>query len=288
MRDEQQRARILAEPVLEPQHGVEVEVVGGLVEQQQIGAALQRLREVEPHAPAAGKARHRIAVARLGEPEAGQQHRGACARAVAADRLEAVMQIGQAPRRRARVRLGGGEARLRSRAARGRRRARSRARSCPTGAVSCATCAMVHDPGQIDAAGIRKELVADGREQARLAAAVGADEAELVARVHGQVRAFEEPTGAARQREVRDAKHLFQLELVVDHERRVIGEAAVLVDRTPRAPWPRCRAWRSGSRCATRRSSSTPVRDWTTTCTARDADPPCGTRRRSPGRRTRA
>ena len=51
----------LREPVLEPQHGVEVEVVRRLVEQQQVGARHQRLREVQAHAPAAGEARHRFA-----------------------------------------------------------------------------------------------------------------------------------------------------------------------------------------------------------------------------------
>ena len=63
VRDEQQRAGIAREPVLEPQHGIEVEVVGGLVEQQEVRAAHQRLREIEPHPPAAGESRDRIAVA---------------------------------------------------------------------------------------------------------------------------------------------------------------------------------------------------------------------------------
>ena len=43
----------------------------------------------------AGEARHRIAVARLGEAQPGEQRRRARPRAVAADRLEAVMQIGK-------------------------------------------------------------------------------------------------------------------------------------------------------------------------------------------------
>ena len=72
VRDEEQRARIAGEPVLEPQHGVEVEMVGRLVEEQQVGAAHQRLREVEPHPPAAGEARHGIAVARGRKAEPGR------------------------------------------------------------------------------------------------------------------------------------------------------------------------------------------------------------------------
>ena len=64
VRDEEQRAGIAREPVLEPEHGVEVEVVGRLVEQQQVRAAHQRLREIEAHAPAAGEAGDRLARAR--------------------------------------------------------------------------------------------------------------------------------------------------------------------------------------------------------------------------------
>jgi hypothetical protein len=61
VRDQEQRARVALEPVLEPQHRVEVEVVGRLVEQQQVGARRERLREVEAHAPAAREARDRVA-----------------------------------------------------------------------------------------------------------------------------------------------------------------------------------------------------------------------------------
>ena len=105
MRDQQQRARVAREPVLEPEHGVEVEVVGRLVEQQQVGAAHQRLREVEPHAPAAGEARDGLAVRAAREAEARQQRRGARARAVAVDAVEAMMQLGEALA--AGVRIGG-------------------------------------------------------------------------------------------------------------------------------------------------------------------------------------
>jgi hypothetical protein len=53
--DQHQGAAVVAEPLLEPDHRVEVEVVGGLVEQQQVGAAHQRLGQVEAHPPAAEK-----------------------------------------------------------------------------------------------------------------------------------------------------------------------------------------------------------------------------------------
>ena len=55
VRDQQQRARVLEQPLLQPQHRVEVEVVGRLVEQQQVARRHQRARQVQAHAPAAGE-----------------------------------------------------------------------------------------------------------------------------------------------------------------------------------------------------------------------------------------
>jgi hypothetical protein len=52
MRHDHQRASVALEPFLEPDDGIEIEVVGRLIEQQQVGGAHQRLREVEAHAPA--------------------------------------------------------------------------------------------------------------------------------------------------------------------------------------------------------------------------------------------
>ncbi len=188
VRDEEQRAGIPAEPVFEPQHGIEVEVVRGLVEQQEIRARLQRLREVQAHAPAAGEARNRVGVPRFLEAEAREERCRTRTRAVAADDLVTVMQLGKRCAVRVRGRKAGFdlaqlgvavEHELDCAAVDGRRFLRD-VRDGPR-------------RGQVDASGIGEELVAYRREQARLAAAVRADEADLVARVHGQARAFEQP-----------------------------------------------------------------------------------------------
>ena len=55
------------------------------------------------------------------------------------------------------------------------------------------------------------QLAAQQREEARLAAAVGADEADLLSGVDGQVGAVEQALGAARENEVGDAQHCDQL-----------------------------------------------------------------------------
>ncbi len=77
VRNHHQRAGVAREPVFQPHHGVEVQVVGGFVEQQQVGRAHQRLRQVQPHAPAAREAGHRLLRLRHGEAEAEQQRLGA-------------------------------------------------------------------------------------------------------------------------------------------------------------------------------------------------------------------
>ena len=189
VRDEQQRPRISREPVLQPQHGVQVEVVGRLVQQQQVRTAHQRLCEIQAHPPAAGKTRDGIAVPLFGDTQAREQRRGAGARTVAAYVVEAVVQFCERFAAMCGVAFRGGqcgldlaqfavavehevdgrrghrERLLRDMRDRPRRRQRDRSR-------------------------VGKEFLAHGGEQARLAAAVRADQADLVPWVHGEVGAF--------------------------------------------------------------------------------------------------
>jgi hypothetical protein len=55
VRDEHEGKRILQQILLQPVAGFEIEVVGGLVEQQQVGLFEQQLGERDAHLPAAGK-----------------------------------------------------------------------------------------------------------------------------------------------------------------------------------------------------------------------------------------
>ena len=76
VRDHQQGAVVALQPFLHPHHGIEVEVVGRLVEQQQVAGRHQRARHVQAHPPAAGEVRDRGFVRRGGEPETVQQPAG--------------------------------------------------------------------------------------------------------------------------------------------------------------------------------------------------------------------
>ena len=55
MRDDQQNTFVALQPAFEPQDGGQVEVVSGLIQQQDVGTAHERPGEVKPHSPAARK-----------------------------------------------------------------------------------------------------------------------------------------------------------------------------------------------------------------------------------------
>jgi hypothetical protein len=75
--DQNQRALIALQPLLQPDHRIEIEVVSRFIEQQQVGAADQRLREVEAHTPAAGEVADRAFKLFVAETQAVQQAGGA-------------------------------------------------------------------------------------------------------------------------------------------------------------------------------------------------------------------
>ena len=101
--DEQQRTAELDQKLLQPADGLDVEVVGGLVEQQQVGLGDQRPRQQHPALEAAGQLRE------LGirvQPQARQHRLDAVGVAPAASRLEPVLDARQPFQRRLRAVLG--------------------------------------------------------------------------------------------------------------------------------------------------------------------------------------
>src|SRR5690606_35679652 len=60
LRNQHQRAGITRQPLLQPQARIEIQVVGGFIEQQQIGRAHQRLRQIQPDAPATRETADRL------------------------------------------------------------------------------------------------------------------------------------------------------------------------------------------------------------------------------------
>ena len=204
VRDQQQRAAVVAQPGFEPDHRVEVEVVGRLVEQQQVGAAHQRLRQVQAHAPAAGEIGHRTLDVGLQEAQAVEQRCRARTRRVATDLVQAGMQFANV-----RAIVGGlGRGQLGLDAAQ-------------LGvAVQHVVDRRLHQPGrflgdvgdhptrrQVEVALVGVELVAQQGEQAGLAAAVGAGEADLPAGVDLQRGGLDEDLGTAREAQIAKTDH---------------------------------------------------------------------------------
>ena len=72
MRDQNESVGIAVKIVFEPVAGFQVEVVGGLVEQQQVGLCQQQLGQRNAHLPAAGELSVRRSPVGLGEAEAGE------------------------------------------------------------------------------------------------------------------------------------------------------------------------------------------------------------------------
>ncbi len=204
VRDHEQCSGVALQPLFEPENGVEVEVVGRLVQQQQVRGAHQRLREIESHAPPAGEARHRLAHLLVGEAQAVQQLLRARAHRVRAGVAHRGMQLADP------VAVvggfGGGELafepaqrgvavdRVLERGPLERGRFLRDVRDAPPRRV-------------VDLALVGVQLPAQEREQARLPRAVRADQADPVAGVERDLRAFEQRPGAAAERDLREADH---------------------------------------------------------------------------------
>ena len=202
--DEQQRSGIPLQPLLEPEHGVEIEMVGRLIEQQQIRARHQRLRQVEPHAPPAREARHRLAVARRRKAQAGEQHRRARARTIAIDRLVTLMQFREQFAGGARIGLGVCQCVLhRAQLGIAVEHELDRRNS------HCGSLLrhMPDDPRRWKrhVARVGIDFAAQQGEQRRFAAAVGPDQPDLVTRMDRERGAFEQALVAAREGEVSGA-----------------------------------------------------------------------------------
>ena len=105
VRDDEDGAVVGREELLEPQHALEIEVVGRLVEQQQVGMAQEELGEGDAHLPSAGELRGGLVELGHGESEAAQDGAGARFQLIAAEALEALAGVAVAVEQRVARRL---------------------------------------------------------------------------------------------------------------------------------------------------------------------------------------
>src|SRR3546814_6609333 len=86
--DDDKLARIASQEAFQPHRRLQVEVVGRLVEQQQVGVREEQRRKRDAHLPPAREAVERLCLHRLVEAEADQDARGARRCGVGVDRSE--------------------------------------------------------------------------------------------------------------------------------------------------------------------------------------------------------
>ena len=184
--DDDHGARIVREMVLEPQRTLEVEIVGRLVEQQEIGRGEQRRGERNAHPPSAGEFRAGTQLILCREAEARQDRRGTRRRGMRVDIGEAGLDVGDAMRIMRGLRftqqggaLGvGGEHHLDQAVGTVRGLLRETADRPPR--------------RQGDYAAFAREFASDGAEQCRLACAVTTDEANARTRRDLHVRVVDQ------------------------------------------------------------------------------------------------
>ena len=200
--DEEHGPRIAGEIGLEPDRAFEVEIVGRLVEKQEVRLGEEHRGERDAHPPAARKRRAGAALRRRVEAEAGEDRRRRalrpngrrCRRAASGCRRCGADRSPSRPRR-------AGTARSVSAAS-----TTSISDSSPDGA-SCATWPMRALRGRLIEPVFGRDLAGDQAEQRRLAAAVPPDQTGLGAVRQGDGGVVEEERAPDPVGEVVDVKH---------------------------------------------------------------------------------
>ena len=229
MGDEEARPLAADEPLLKPHHRVEVEVVGRLVEEQQVRAAHQGLREVEPDPPPAREVRDGASEVFRVEPEAVEDPSRPRLRGVAVDGLELRVERGEAPV--VALALGRLDAAL-------HRTERPVAVHRPVEGGGRARLGLLGEvgdgpaPRDPDVTLLGQEASPKEEEEARLADPVPPHDTGAMARVHDEVEPREQGRRASLEGDVRE----------VDHRRGGLGGGGIVagspVGSLPAGPLP--------------------------------------------------
>jgi hypothetical protein len=200
-------------------------VVGGLIEQQQIGTAHQSPSEIEPHAPPARKLCDRAPEIRVSKSEPREERSRACTGRITADFFQSRVQLGEAVAIASRIAVSkppfdGAQFRVPVQ------------RVFDRSGVEC-RCFLRHgsDPprcGKLAIPLLGVQLTAQQREKARLAAAVGANQSHTPAGVDLEIGVFDEGACPAREPEVAELDQAAPIGASG-------GRAAMIANRRPSA-----------------------------------------------------
>ena len=192
--DQNQSALIALEPLLQPNNRIKIEVVGGFIEQQKVGAADQRLGQVKAHAPAAREIAHRAFKLFVAETQTVQQAGGAGANGPGIDGVQLAVDGGDGVA--VVTFVGGVELRFELAVF-----TIAVDNIVERGFAQCGRL-LVH-PGELPVAregkvtAIRAYLVFQQRQQGGFTAAVFADQPHFLARVDGSSRVIQQDAHAA-------------------------------------------------------------------------------------------
>ena len=199
--DDHHGVGIARQMILQPQRAFEIEIVGRLVEQQQIGLGEQSRRQRHAHAPAAGEFRTGPRLIGGGKAEAGEDRRGTRRRGVRAHIGEPGLDFGDA------VRIVGGLGLGQQRVAldvglehhleQALRTVRGFLRQPPDAPAR----------RQFHAAVLGRDVTGDDVEQRGLAGAVAADQSDAGARRNACAGALQQRTAGNANGEIVDDKH---------------------------------------------------------------------------------
>ena len=191
--DQQQGAGIALQPAFQPENGIQIQVVGRLVQQQQVGGAHQRLGQVQAHAPATGKVADPAIHLRTVKTQAGQQLARPGIGAVAVEVVQLIVQTGDGGA--VMGSFGSGQFGLHP----------AQLHIAIEHIVHRLAFYRVHflahmgnapSRGNKAVAAIGRQFAAQQGEQAGFAGTIGADQAGLVAGMQGQLGIFQQTLGA--------------------------------------------------------------------------------------------
>ncbi len=202
--DHQGGARIALQPRLQPQRAFQVEIVGRLVQQQQVGLGEQGGGQRHAHTPAAGELRHRPAQVGVGETQAAEDFRRPGRGCVGPDLEQPAVDLAQA--------LGRGGLQLGQQVGAllvgGQDGVQQRHGRCGVFLRHRGDAARARGE---DVARERRQFAQDQLEQGGLAHAVAADQAHLGSVGNARGRVVEELSPPGVEREIVDQQHVERL-----------------------------------------------------------------------------
>jgi hypothetical protein len=193
--DDEGGVRIFLEPCLEPERALQVEIVGGLVEQQQVGLREQGRRQRHPHAPAAGEFPHRALQVGGGEAKPAQDFGRPRRRPIGVDLDQLLIDVAEP--------LGLGGQGFPPQVG-GQDRIQEADRGCRVLLVDRGDASRL---GQADVAAVGDKLAQDQLEQRGFANPVAPDQADLGSRRQGHAGGIKKAPIPGVEYEIVDLQH---------------------------------------------------------------------------------